>query len=122
MEIVFDSHDYATLRNEAETLGFVDDEGNIVTNGTFESGGGWFLNVIGDVYEPILGSVDPENPPMPVKRDGYWGRLRLNGQPQEIPSFSSNISQYVWSDALAGWTKDGITVAPDWVATIGLIA
>lgn len=123
MEIIFDSHDYATLRSEAETLGFVNSKDNIITNGTFESGGGWFLNIVGDVYEPVTPPANPDDSwPKPVKRPGYWGRLRLNGQPQEMLSFSPNITQYVWNDELAGWTADGITIAPDWVATIGLIA
>lgn len=131
MEIIFNSHDYATLLDDAESLGFTqtDSEGNaaIVTNGTFESGGGWFLNIVGDVYEPIVGPIDPDNPPTPVKREGYWGRLRLNGTPQEMPSFSSAITQYVfqqgdmetpgkWVDAATG------ADAPDWVGNIGMIA
>lgn len=130
-EIIFNSHDYATLLSEAETLGFVstDAEGNksIITNGTFESGGGWFLNITGDVYEPIVGPIDPDNPPTPVKREGYCGRLRLNGTPDDMPTFSSAITQYVyaagdmetpgkWVDLATG------EEAPVWVTTIGMIA
>jgi len=124
MDIVFNSGDYATLLNEAETLGFVttDAEGNksIIVNGTFESGGGWFLNVVGKIYEPITPPVDPDNPPVPVPRAGYWGRLRLNGTPQDMPTFSSAITQYVYQD---GWV-DAETgdPAPDYVANVGVIA
>lgn len=125
-EIIFNSGDYATLLAEAKTLGFTqeDEQGNvtIVTNGTFATGGGWFLNIVGDVYEPIVGPIDPENPPQPVKRDGYWGRLRLNGTPDNMPSFSSAIIQYVYSEELGGWTDDGKTLAPEWVGQIGMIA
>ena len=96
VDIIFKASDYAELLADAELLGFVhtDDDGtkHIITNGSFESGGGWFLNVVGTVYEPIVGEVDPENPPEPVARDGYWGRLRLNGTPQEKPQFSSAIT------------------------------
>jgi hypothetical protein len=114
-DIVFNSGDYATLLNEAETLGFVttDAEGNksIIVNGTFESGGGWFLNIVGTIYD----TQDP-----PVARDGYWGRLRLNGTPQDMPTFSSAITQYVyqgeWVNAATG------EPAPDYVANVGVIA
>jgi len=116
-EIIFNSGDYATLLSEAEKLGFTqtDEEGNvtIVTNGTFASGGGWFLNIVGTIY-------DDQDPP--VVRAGYWGRLRLNGTPDNMPTFSPAITQYVYSEALGGWTSDGTTLAPDWVATIGVIA
>ena len=130
-DIVFNSGDYATLLSEAETLGFVttDTEGNnsIIVNGTFESGGGWFLNVVGTIYEPIPTPVDPDNPPTPVARSGFWGRLRLNGTPDDMPTFSSAITQYVyqqvdidtqgeWVDAATG------SPAPDYVSTIGVIA
>jgi hypothetical protein len=125
-EIIFNSGNYFTLLNEAETLGFVieDADGNksIVTNGTFEGGGGWFLNIVGDVYEPIVGPTDPENPQTPAKREGYWGRLRINGLPETMPLFSSAIIQYLWSQKLTAWTFDGVTPAPDWVNNIGLIA
>jgi hypothetical protein len=117
-ELVFNSGDYATLLADAETLGFVDAEGNITTNGTFESGGGWFLNIVGTIYEP---SVDPETPP--VARPGYFGRLRLNGTPAEMPTFSSAIVQYAFSEQAEGWVNvaDG-SPAPDFVPTVGVIA
>lgn len=131
MEIVFNSHTYEALLADAERLGFTytDEAGDkhIITNGSFETGGSWFLNVVGDVYDPITGPVDPDNPPTPVKRDGYFGRLRLNGTPDNMPTFSSAITQYVyrpgdmdqpgkWVDAATG------ADAPDWIADIGVIA
>jgi hypothetical protein len=126
-EIIFKAPDADYLASEAARLGFADNEGHIITNGTFESGGGWFLNVVGTVYEPIVGPIDPEDPPTPVARSGYWGRLRLNGTPDNMPSFSSAIVQYVyqagdidnpgkWVDAATG------DDAPEWVSTIGMIA
>lgn len=127
MEIVFNSGDYQTLLDEAETLGFVDAEGNIITNGTFASGGGFFLNIVGTIYEPIVGPIDPENPPVPVPRAGYWGRLRANGSSSDLPTFSSAITQYAyvagdmetpghWVDMATG------ADAPDYVESIGVIA
>lgn len=131
MDIVFNSNDYATLLSEAETLGFVstDADGNksIITNGTFESGGGWFLNITGTIYEPISGPIDPDNPPTPVARQGYWGRLRLNGTPDNMPTFSSAITQYVYQagdmDNPGEWVNAATGApAPDYVSTIGVIA
>jgi hypothetical protein len=122
-EIIFNSGDYSTLLADAESLGFVDAEGTIVTNGTFETGGGWFLNVVGTIYEPIEGPVDPDNPPQPVARPGYFGRLRMNGTPETMPTFSSAIVQYAYSEQAEGWVNiaDG-SPAPDFVSTVGVIA
>lgn len=111
-EVVFSAPDLDTLMQEATRLGFVDENGVIIVNGIFESGGGWFLNIVGDVYA---------NDTL-TKYDGYWGRLRLNGSPETMPVFSDAITQYVWSNDLGGWTNDGTTLAPEWVNTIGCIA
>lgn len=111
MEIVFKTDDYAALESEATRLGFVGENGVIIF-GSFETGGGWFLNIVGDVY---IGDT-------PVKQNGFWGRLRINGVPTNMPTFSSAVTQYTWSDTIGWWTNDGKTRAPDWIDTIGLIA
>jgi len=131
MEIVFNSGDYATLLADAETLGFTydDAEGNpqIIVNGPMASGGDYFLNIVGTIYEPIVGPIDPDNPPTPVARPGYWGRLRANGSSSDLPTFSSAITQYAyvagdmetpgkWVDIATG------ADAPDFVPTVGVIA
>lgn len=131
IEIVFNSGDYATLLADAETLGFTydDAEGNpqIIVNGPMASGGDYFLNIVGTIYEPIVGPIDPDNPPVPVPRAGYWGRLRANGSSSDLPVFSPAITQYVyqpgdmdqpgkWVDAATG------ADAPDWVVNVGVIA
>jgi len=125
-EFVFNSGDYQTLLDDAIRLGFTydDAEGNpqIIVNGPMASGGDYFLNIVGTIYEPIVGPIDPDNPPTPVARPGYWGRLRLNGTPAEMPSFSSAITQYVYSQKLNNWTADGKTIAFDWIANVGVIA
>ena len=126
-DIIFNSHDYETLLADAERLGFTqtDAEGNvtIITNGSLASGGGWFLNVVGTVYEPVVPPTNPDDPwPAPVPREGYWGRLRLNGETGGVPPFDPAITQYVYNADLGGWTDDGVTVAPDWIGTIGMIA
>jgi hypothetical protein len=127
MEIVFNSGDYATLLSEAERLGFTQDdaEGNpqIIVNGPMTSGGAYFLNVVGVIYEP---SVDPETPPVP--RAGYWGRLRANGDTADLPTFGSEIIQYAYVagpdlETPGGWVNiaDG-SPAPDFIQTVGVIA
>lgn len=131
-EIIFSAADYDALLTEAKRLGFTteDADGNvsIVTNGTFASGGGWFLNVVGTIYEPVTPPANPDDPwPAPVPRDGYWGRLRLNGTPDEMPGFSDAITQYVYAagdmDTPGGWVNAATGApAPDWVADIGVIA
>jgi hypothetical protein len=132
MEIVFNSHDYATLLADAERLGFTydDAEGNpqIIVNGPISTGGSYFLNVIGTIYEPVVPPTNPDDPwPAPVPREGYYGRLRLNGTPETMPGFDPAITQYVYQqgdmDTPGGWVNaaDG-TPAPEWVATVGVIA
>lgn len=110
-EIVFCAPDYASIYAEAKRLSFLDSDNTIITNGVFVSGGGWFLNLIGPVYDEKSNA-----------RPGYWGRLRLNGIPSTMETFSSDIVQYKYSDSLQGWSKDGVTLAPTWIADIGVIA
>jgi hypothetical protein len=132
MEIVFNSHDYATLLADAERLGFTydDAEGNpqIIVNGPISTGGSYFLNIVGVIYEPVVPPTNPDDPwPAPVPREGFWGRLRLNGTPETMPGFDPAITQYVYQqgdmDTPGGWVNaaDG-TPAPEWVATVGVIA
>lgn len=132
MEIVFNSHDYATLLADAERLGFTydDAEGNpqIIVNGPISTGGSYFLNIVGTIYEPVVPPTNPDDPwPAPVPREGFYGRLRLNGTPETMPGFDPAITQYVYQqgdmDTPGGWVNaaDG-TPAPEWVATVGVIA
>jgi hypothetical protein len=126
-DIIFNSHTYENLLADAERLGFTqtDAEGNvtIITNGSLGGTGGWFLNLVATVYEPVTPPANPEDPwPAPVPREGFWGRLRLNGDTSGVPPFDPSITQYVYNAELGGWTDDGVTVAPDWIGTIGMIA
>lgn len=128
-ELVFHADSYETLLNEAETLGFTytDEAGekHIIVNGPMASGGDYFLNYVGTVYEPITGPVDPENPPTPVARPGVYGRLRANGEASDLPAFSSAITQYAYvADDMSGIWVDIATgdPAPEWVPNIGVIA
>jgi hypothetical protein len=115
-EIVFSAPDYDTLLADAERLGFTYDiEGvtEIKICGASPNGGGWFLNLVGTLYD----QADP-----PVARAGYWGRLRLNTGTNTPPPFADTITQYEYDEELGGWTSDGTTVAPEWVSLVGLIA
>lgn len=121
-EIIFKSPDEDFFNSEAARLGFTDDNGNVITSGTFASGGGWGMAVVGTVYEPVTPRENPEDPwPTPVAREGYWGRLRINGTPEEMPPFAPEIIQYVWNADLGGWTADGETLAPEWVGGVAVI-
>lgn len=127
IELVFNSPDMATLQADAVALGFVDADGNILTNGSTPDGGGWFLNVVGTVYEPIVGPIDIDNPPTPVARPGIWGRLRLNGGSENLPPFSDSITKYGYvagdMDTPGKWVNIATGAdAPVWVADIGVIA
>ena len=110
-EIVFSAPDADFLASEAARLGFMDDAGNIIIDGTLATGGSWFLNIVGTILD------ENGNP-----RDGYWGRVRINGTPDQMPDFSPLIIRYVWSDTLLGWTVDGATLAPTWIGSIGVMA
>lgn len=121
-EIIFKAPNEDFFKSEAARLGFMDPNGNVITNGTFASGGGWAMALPGTVYEPVTPPEDPEGPwPEPVAREGYFGRLRINGTPETMPSFAPEIVQYTWSETLGGWTDDGVTLAPDWVGDIGIM-
>lgn len=126
-EIIWQSPDEAFFLSEAARLGFMGPDGKVIITGAFTSGGGWFLAIQGTVYEPQPPTPIGEDPPPPVPRPGYWGRLRINGTPEQMPSFDAAITQYVYQqgdkDTPGGWVNaaDG-TPAPEWVATVGVIA
>ena len=132
-EIVFSAPDEDFFLSEAARLGFMSPDGKVIITGTFASGGGWFLAIQGTVYEPQPPTPIGEDPPPPVPRPGYFGRLRINGEPEGFPQFAPEIVQYIWSPDVGpvdpdtglhsgGWTSDGVTLAPDWISTIGMIA
>ncbi len=104
MEIVFSAADYATLRADAERLGFLNAQGDIEVDGPVTGGGRYFLNIVGPIAD----------------HSGVWGRLRVNGDPSHVPHFSDAITQYHYAPA-GFWSLDGVTPAPDYIAKVGLI-
>lgn len=110
-EVVFTADSYESLLADAKRLGFTyaDEQGvdHIVVNGPMASGGSYFLNYVGPIEEA----------------SGVWGRLRANGSPSDLPSFSPSITQFAYVPEAEGWLNVATgSPAPDFVQTIGLIA
>jgi hypothetical protein len=131
VEVIFNAPDLATLIAAATQMGYVslDAQGHphITATGNIATGGAYFLNMVGTVYQPTgatttdsFGNVVPVMAALP----GIWGRLRHNGDPAAMPQLPANsgITLYRYSATLGGWTADGTTLAPAYVANIGVIA
>ena len=128
-EIVFQAADSAAMLTEAKRLGFTQTDARgkpqFVVNGELDNGVAYFLNIVGEVYEPVPpGDYGPDNPPpAPVARPGYWARARLNGLVDEMPDFSDAIRRYAYSPKVNRWVDvDTREFAPDWIGDIGVIA
>jgi hypothetical protein len=127
VDIVYSAPDLSHLVSAAVAMGFYDPVAKaIITNGPIPNGGSWFFNHVGTVYVPTgattkdeFGNTVPVTAPLP----GIWGRLRHNGDPQWLPTLpaKSGVTLYRLTDA-GFWSADGVTPAPDYVATIGMIA
>jgi hypothetical protein len=132
VDIVYNAPDISHLVSAAIAMGFYvapdadHPQGQILTNGEIPGGGSWFFNHQGVVYVPTgatttdeFGNIIPVMAPLP----GIWGRLRHNGDPQWLPTLPANsgVTLY-WLTAEGFWSADGVTPAPDYVATIGAIA
>lgn len=128
-EIVFQAADSAAMLTEAKRLGFTQTDARgkpqFVVNGELDNGVAYFLNIVGEVYEPVPpGDYGPDNPPpAPVARPGYWARARVNGIVEEMPEFSETIRRYAYSSKVDRWVDvDTREFAPDWIGDIGVIA
>ena len=138
IETVFNAPDLPTLASAATAMGYYDPVAHkITTAGSIAAGGNYFLNIVGVVYQPTgatttdaFGNTVPVMAPL----SGIWGRLRHNGDPAVMPSLpnGSGITLYRWSPTvggvdgngnnIGGWSSDGVTLAPDYIANIGVIA
>lgn len=112
-EIVFTAPDIATLVTAATNMGFYDPASKTITAaGSIATGGGYFLNL----GETRRGITVPGVP-------GIWGRLRHNGDPALLPNLPAGTGITVYHDIPGlGWSADGVTPAPAYVATVGVIA
>lgn len=127
IETVFNAPDIATLVNAAVSMGYYDATAHkITTAGYIATGGAYFLNMVGQVYQPTgATTVDQFGNTVPVMAalPGVWGRLRHNGDPAKVPTLPANSGITLYHlDPKIGWTSDGVTPAPAYVANIGVIA
>ena len=128
VETVFNAPDLPTLVNAAVAMGYYDPVAKTITTaGKIAAGGAYFLNIVGVVYQPTgatttdaIGNIVPVMAPL----SGIWGRLRHNGDPALMPALpnGSGITLYRYSSTLGGWSSDGLTLAPAYIANIGVIA
>ena len=128
VEVIFNSPDLPTLVAAAAAMGYYDPVAKKVTTaGKLAAGGSYFLNIVGVVYQPTgatttdaFGNTVPVMAPL----SGIWGRLRHNGDPAVMPSLpnGSGITLYQYSNTLGGWSSDSVTLAPNYIANIGVIA
>ena len=113
-EIVINYGNLSGLVGLATQLGYYDPNTHAITAvGMIDTRGSYFFNNVGAV------SGAP----------GLWARLRHNGDPAvlqaKIPSAATLASFGVTvyrNDPAIGWTADGTTPAPAYVANIGVIA
>lgn len=136
IEAVYNVPSYAVMEALAQQLGWwIPDEnggGKIQTNGIIHGGvGNYQLNHVGTVYTPTGNTVDGPLGPVPemTALPGEWGRLRLNGESNFLDLIPAGAPITIYHyyppvDQTPGyWSADGgVTPAPDYVATIGMIA
>lgn len=108
-EIIFSAPDVQSLAAAAAQMGFWDAVNHtVVQTGPIPVGGAWWYNYAGAIPEA----------------SGVWGRIRHNGDPAYLPTLPENsgVTLYTYSGSLGGWTSDGVTLAPEWVGSVAVIA
>lgn len=137
-EILINYPSKAALVQLATALGYYDPAGKAITaQGAIATGGSYFFNNVGAVYQPTgntvpspMGGEMPEMAPLP----GFWARLRHNGDKAildghmspQIMAQAAALGVTIYKRATINdqsvWTADGRTSAPDYIDTIGCIA
>lgn len=127
-EIVFNAPDIPSLVAAATVMGFWNPtKQQVIQTGPIPGGGAWFYNYAGTVFtatgataKDALGNTVPVMAAQP----GVWGRIRHNGDPAYVPQLPANsgITLYRYDTTLEGWTADGVTLAPAFVADVAVIA
>ena len=134
-ELVINYPSQPVLVQLATALGLYDPIAKqLTTQGAIASGGSYFANIVGQVFQPT-GATQPDqfgNPqPVMAALPGLWLRLRHNGDPAALqakmgPQVMAQCAQLgvtifrQYPDL--GWSADGVTPAPAYVANIGVIA
>ena len=136
-DFIIESPDAPTLQAAAVTLGFWNaTTGSFITQGHIPGDpdplSSFFLNVVGTVYEPTgATTTDSFGNTVPVMAaiPGVWARLRINGSNPftagllTIPSTLTVYQLVTPTDGSAPfWSSDGVTAAPAYVGSIGVIA
>lgn len=127
-EVIFNAPTIASLVSAATKMGFWDAKAKqVIQTGPIQGGGAWFYNYVGTVYTPTGATTKDEfgnDVPVMAAQPGLWGRVRHNGDPAYMPQLPANsgITLYTYSESLGGWTADGVTLAPEWVANVAVIA
>jgi len=141
IEVVFNAPNMAVLISASTALGFyapASADGSIpariISTGEPVGGGSWFYNFVGPIYLPNgQTAIDPLGNLQPVlSTDGtLWGRLRMNGDSAPLSqiisacrSYGITIYELIFPQiGYPYWSPDGgATHAPDFVASVGLIA
>jgi hypothetical protein len=134
-ELIANAPDWATFAKAAQSTGFADAYGLPILEGPVTSGGSWFYNAVGVVYQPtgatttdVMGNTVPVMAALP----GDWVRVRFNGDMSaQLPGLvaawrAAGITIYQRIIPIDGspsfWSADDVTPAPAYVDSIGDIA
>ena len=121
--------DYAAMQTAYQSLGYWSAEHDAPINqGPLpDNSGDYYLLAVGTVFQPTGtttlddgGNAIPDMTAVP----GYWSSLRINGNnPFGISmSIPDGLTVYYLSSGdVPFWTADGVTPAPSYVASIGVL-
>jgi hypothetical protein len=130
-ELIANAPTWAIFAKAAAATGFADPvTGAPLTQGDITSGGSWFYNAAGQIFEPTGATApDPFGNPQPVMAavPGEWVRVRFNGDVSNLDALVSawqaaGLTIYREYPDPLGWSADGVTPAPGYVGLIGCIA
>lgn len=124
-DFILSAPDEATMNAAFQAAGFWADSAPL-TQGRIPGDPGpnasYFLNIVGTVTLPT-GELDTNGLPILAPVPGWFARLRING----LNPFAGQIAIPTGVTIYAqrpdvGWSSDGVTPAPDYVASVGCIA
>ena len=133
VDLIANAPDWTIFAKAAQSTGFADAKGSPLLDGSITSGGSWFYNAVGMVYQPT-GAVQTNDiggtSPVMVALPGEWVRVRFNGDvsvqlPILVAAWRASgitIYQKVTLAQSSFWSSDGVTPAPEYVDGIGVIS